>query len=290
MVPSGEEIAQAAYRRWMRRGEVHGRDRDDWLAAETELTFDLNYQVIVEYSLSNPAAVVLGARPVARCRFCERSAGRAVFSQPRAVVSGTGNPSLLSAEVCDECQADCREPLAGDLHRLWEAIWALNTWQDVHAAPRSRVVCSMPAFKALISSALLIMPERELEYFSDTLEWVGNPDPDFDSPLFAGIVGRAHFASFLRDRSHISLARRIDDESGFPYMVCSLAWGGAVVQVPVPLSMRDLEHDCHPVTMPERSFSSGECQSFREARSILLPLVPAGRAPRTERRRALLSS
>jgi hypothetical protein len=290
MVPSGEEIAQAAYLRWVRRGEVHGRDRDDWLAAEKELTFDLNYQVIVEYSLNNPSAVVLGARRVARCRLCERSASQAVFSQPRAVVSGTGTPSLLSAEVCDDCQAECREPLAGDLHRLWEAIWAENTWQDARPAPRPRVVCSMAAYKAMISSALLIMPEPELEYFADTLEWVANPDPDFDSPLFAGIVGRAHFASFLRDRSTICLSRRIDDDSEFPYIVCSLAWGGAVVQVPVPLSMRDLELDGRPVTMPERSFTSGERQSFREARSMLLPLVPAGRAPRTQRRRALLPS
>ncbi len=290
MIPTGEQIARAAYLRWLRRGEAHGRDRDDWIAVEKELTFDLNYQVIVQYPLNNPAQVVLGERPVARCRFCERSSGRANFSQPRAVVIGTGSASLLSAEVCDDCQADCRDPLAGDLHRLWEAVWALNTWQEAHAGARSRAVCSMAAFKALISSSLLVMPEPELEYFADALEWVGNPDPDFDGPLFAGIAGRAYCASFLRDRSAICLARRIDDDSPFPYMICSLAWGGAVVQVPLPLCVRDVEQDGRPVAMPERSFSSGERQSFREARSMVLPLVPAGRAPRSQRRRALLSS
>ena len=35
--PSYEEIAEAAYRRYMSRGGVHGQDFDDWLQAEREL-------------------------------------------------------------------------------------------------------------------------------------------------------------------------------------------------------------------------------------------------------------
>ena len=35
--PSYEEIAEAAYQRYLRRGGVHGRDFDDWLEAEREL-------------------------------------------------------------------------------------------------------------------------------------------------------------------------------------------------------------------------------------------------------------
>ena len=35
--PSYEEIAEAAYQRYLRRGGVDGQDFDDWLAAEREL-------------------------------------------------------------------------------------------------------------------------------------------------------------------------------------------------------------------------------------------------------------
>jgi hypothetical protein len=35
--PSYEEIAEAAYRRYLSRGGTHGRDFDDWLEAEREL-------------------------------------------------------------------------------------------------------------------------------------------------------------------------------------------------------------------------------------------------------------
>jgi hypothetical protein len=35
--PSAEEIAEAAYRRYLERGGEHGRDFDDWLEAERSL-------------------------------------------------------------------------------------------------------------------------------------------------------------------------------------------------------------------------------------------------------------
>ena len=36
-MPSHDEIAEAAYRRYLSRGGQHGRDFDDWLEAEHEL-------------------------------------------------------------------------------------------------------------------------------------------------------------------------------------------------------------------------------------------------------------
>jgi len=36
--PSHEEIAALAHQRYLERGAVDGRDLDDWLAAERELT------------------------------------------------------------------------------------------------------------------------------------------------------------------------------------------------------------------------------------------------------------
>ena len=36
--PTFEEIAEAAYRRYLSRGGSHGQDFDDWIEAERELT------------------------------------------------------------------------------------------------------------------------------------------------------------------------------------------------------------------------------------------------------------
>jgi hypothetical protein len=35
--PTSEEIAEAAYRRYLERGGEHGRDFDDWVEAERSL-------------------------------------------------------------------------------------------------------------------------------------------------------------------------------------------------------------------------------------------------------------
>jgi len=35
--PTHDEIAEAAYRRYLNRGGEHGRDLDDWVEAEQEL-------------------------------------------------------------------------------------------------------------------------------------------------------------------------------------------------------------------------------------------------------------
>jgi hypothetical protein len=48
MRPTWDQIQREAYARWERRGYGHGGDRDDWLAAEIDLTFDLNFETVAE--------------------------------------------------------------------------------------------------------------------------------------------------------------------------------------------------------------------------------------------------
>ncbi len=55
------------------------------------------------------------------------------------------------------------------------------------------------------------------------------------------------------DRPWISLARRIDDEVPFPYMVSFLSWGGIVVQTALPMCLRDQDLDGRCARMPRRS-------------------------------------
>jgi hypothetical protein len=135
-----------------------------------------------------------------------------------------------------------------------------------------RPLDSIAIFKSLVMSALLIMPESELAYFGDTLEWVNNPDHGYDGGLFSGTCCQVYEASFLHDRSWTSLSRRIDDEAPFPYMLYFVACDGIILQVPVPLCIRDQDLDGKVVRIPERSLAAGRAPQFHETRSMILRL------------------
>ena len=161
MLPTRNQIERAAYDRWLRRHRAHGRDRDDWVGAENELMFVLNYRAIVEYALDSSHLMILGDDAERRCRFCERTGRHTAFSAPRPVVLGAATTSLQSAQVCDECQADCRDTLAIPCENLWKSLD-----EDVVALPSlPRFPDSMAVFKSLVASALIIMPEHESGLF-----------------------------------------------------------------------------------------------------------------------------
>jgi len=273
MLPTDDQVRQAAYDLWQRRGRVHGFDRLDWYAAERELEFSMNYQTIVEYSLDLPGMLVLGDRPTRYCRFCERTSVQVAFSSQRPVVPGIGPTSLYTEAICDECQTGCRDPLAAEFERFWTTLRDEVGGHDAVHELSARNLYSLAVLKSLIASALLIMPQSELAYFVDTLEWVNNPNHGHDGRLFADTVCRVYAASFLRDRSRTSLARRIDADLPSPYMIYFLSRGGIMLQVHLPLCLRDQDLEGRAVRMPERSLTQGEGPRFQESRSAVLRLV-----------------
>lgn len=233
MFPTTDQIGMAAYYRWARRGHAHGRDRHDWLAAEQEMRFGLNYEVLVRHRLDGVGPQHLGDRDDRRCRFCEQTAPRASFGAPRlAVPASLGNRSLLSYEECDECYAQFVESAAFDLDWFVEA----TRWGD-----DARSLCYVPvaAFKGLARSAMAILPEEELQFFEDAIEWVGNPDHDLDSRTIGGLECTVHALSEPVSFSWASLARRLDDDVPMPYILAFFGVGHHVFQVPLPLSVRD---------------------------------------------------
>jgi hypothetical protein len=285
MRPTSEQVQRTAYERWLRRGRVHGQDRADWYAAERDLLFLLNYQTIVEYPLGSDQGLVLGAGAVPHCRFCERTSGQAGFQEPHPVVPGpVGSGSLRTFAICDECQADCREPLEGEFRRLWSALRAAaaDTRGSI-ASPRGSLG-SLGAYKSLVASALLLLPESELGFCPDTLEWVSHPDPEIDAGLFAGSAYRVYFGDVLGGRSWVSLARRRDDEMTLPYLLYFLGCDGLLLQVPIPFCLRDEDLDGRPVWVPERVFVAGEGPDFRECWSTVLPwALSSGRSSLRDR-------
>jgi hypothetical protein len=278
MIPTCDQIRCAAYGRWLRRGRIHGHDRDDWYAAEKELAYSLNYRTIAEYLLDGPDCVIQGKSPLRRCRFCERTSDQTSFTfLPPAVPGSIGGGSLRSAGICDDCRTDFRDPLDLEFRRFWSALqsWVNGSggsleWAGAHRLP-------VGAFKSLITGALLIMPESELGYFPDTIEWVSNPDHGADIALFAGSFCRVYSAPKLAAQRRTSLAKRIDDEVSSPYLLYYLGCDGLIIQVPVPLCLRDLDLDGRAVAVPELLIAPVGGSDPVDAPSVALSLAVARR-------------
>jgi len=277
MSPTWDQIQRAAYERWERRGWAHGADQDDWVAAEMDLNFQWNYRPAAEYPAESVEPIVIAPRSQPNCRFCERSAPRAKFSKPRPVVPEVvGATSLFSGETCDECHEQFSGSIDADFATFWRAL--VEAERNGGAAPAT---VGIGAYKALVRMAIAIMPARELTHFEDTLEWVGNPDHDFDSSLFAGtgcLVYRAHRPPEV---PWVSLSRRTTD-APLPYAVFVLASGSHLVEIAPPLCARDQDHD-EALHLPPRSFTTGHGADARSAARRLLPLE----SPERPRRRGM---
>jgi Protein of unknown function (DUF2934) len=239
--PTAEQVARVAYQLWERRGRTHGHHEEDWFAAEARLLFPLNYELIANYPLRRAVPVLVGETEARKCRFCERTPQYAAFGPPRPVLPATmGVSTLLSCEICDECEAHCRGPLSDHLARYW-GVAAERYPGSEGREPHAGAGMSLTAYKALVAMALLIMPRCELEFFSDALDWVDNPAVNADASLFAAADNRIYRLDFPLERPGVSLARRRDDTGEMPYMLFFLAWDRMIVQLALPLCLRDSE-------------------------------------------------
>jgi Protein of unknown function (DUF2934) len=279
--PTFEQIRQAAFSRWLRRGRLHGFDREDWLAAEDDLTLSLNYQTIADYPLDGPGRLVHSERPDRYCRFCERTAGQVDFGPPRPLLAAGRSPSLYTAAICERCQTTFRDAQTALLERFRGALAEDASRCAGVESMRALGIDSLGVFKSLVGCALSIMPESELGYFVDALEWVSNPDIESDRALFeADATCLVYLAPFLGGRSWTSIARRIDKDVPVPYMVYFLALSGVVMQIPLPLCMRDQDLDVRMLRAPRRSFVAGDGDTFEQARVLEFPVRRRGNLDR----------
>ena len=132
-----------------------------------------------------------------------------------------------------------------------------------------------------------MMPGAELPYFIDALEWVSNPDHEADDQLLEGAECWVYRAPFLGEgaaRAH--LARRVEDETPVPYMIYFLASDGLMVQLPLPMCLRDAGPR-RPVDRAARAGPGGGLRARvpRRAVPVRLPLAVSGR-PQGRGRRA----
>jgi len=284
MLPSRDQIERAAYDRWERRGRFHGADREDWVAAEMDLTFNLNYKTVAEYSLSEPKPRILGNEKRPKCRFCEQAPPRAAFSVVRfAVPEVAGNTSLKTREICDECTEQFAGTIDAEFGKLWESLQPLRGAASSLRELRVPTSITIPAYKSLVRMALTIMPETELPSFTDAIEWVTNPDHEFDRKLFEGAGSLIYRTDIPYTPGWTSLAQRIEDDAPFPFMQYFLAVDRLVVQIHMPLCARDEDLDGSEVRMLERSFLTGLGSNYQSSTCLVLPLKSVAEQSRPRR-------
>ncbi len=240
MSPNLEQIRKAAYHRWERRGYSHGHHHDDWLAAEQALLFALNYEVVAAYPTGREVHLGRGGRRV--CRFCEQAEPRTRFGEPApALPACLGLDGLRALDQCDDCRALFRdgldEALASFLERLRD-----------DPAPASIPIA---AYKALVRSALAVLPADDLDVFPDAVEWVCNPDHDLDGHSFAGMGCHLHHGLGTPSHPWFALARKSDDEAVFPSVLFFVGTPGLVFVLSVPLCARDEDLEGEPLSVPQ---------------------------------------
>jgi hypothetical protein len=295
MYPTPEQVRDAAYDRWQRRGGGHGHDRDDWLRAEQDLLFALNYKVVSRIrSEPPPAGVGNGAARgresgVRVCRFCEQTAPRARFgasagSGPVATFRPDG--TLLVPDECDECRHLFEESFEADFARFAHPICA--RWAPGEPLPSSLIATPyvpIAAFKGLTRMALACLPRAELPEFEDAIEWIGNPDHDFDAGAFGPLTCDIHIFATPFPAPWATVSLREDDDAPMPFALFHLGVGHALFQIAILLCGRDADLDGHPLVVPRTAPSSltGRLEDPVASSTIALTSTQATRETRIGR-------
>lgn len=257
MRPTQEGIRLAAYARWEHRGRLHGFDQSDWLAAERQHRFDRNYRVVVADRLDGDAPRAVGSPNFRRCRFCSSAAPRSRFPDLLSIFPdsfGLGSP--VAFDQCEDCVSAFSEELDPALLRFVSPFLASER-------NRSKPTGGIPvaAFKGLVKFALALMPLDDLEEHEDTIEWVGNPDHEFDLSVFRDLSCVVHQTPRDFPASWAALAKKTDEEEAWPSMLFFLGLKRSILQIIVPLSRRDddleISPSSHPDVLPPSPFGLG---------------------------------
>lgn len=280
MRPTREQIEVSAYHRWQRRGGDHGGSHDDWVAAEKDLAFGLNYRYVARHRFDGPAALLGKAEADAaglprRCRFCEHTEPATAFADPPPPAL-PGVPSLRAWDECEECRATYESALAGAFESFARPLLG-----PPPCPPHAEI--PVAALKELLRFALSVLPPTELHHFGDTVEWVTNPDHAREARLLDGLGCRVYLTPAPVASPFLALARRVDDEAPWPYLLVFLATGRVVFQTHLPLCTRDEDLEGLGPRGPELSMSAGSGTGLRTSACAYLPAAPARRAPRPAR-------
>ena len=296
MRPTYMQIATSAYDRWCRRGGGHGHDQHDWISAENDLLFALNYRVIAQIALDRPR----DGRERRHCRFCERGEPATSFgTEMMPVPEFLGLAAPLARHECDECRAQFRTTLDDAFVAFYEPFRLLPTVRGLAAFPsyswdrwdlgpnpacwsradgtETLVLPSaghvpIAAFKFLVRLALAALPETDIDEFAATLEWVGNPDHVLDGGAFGGLLVHALLAPRAFPSPWMSLAKKTDEDAPHPTLVALVGHRHVVFQFAVPLGQGDADLDGEPLTLPTVTLPGGSEGPPYECPHLAIPM------------------
>jgi hypothetical protein len=277
MFPSPEQVRLAAYHRWRRGGGAHGHDLDDWTSAEQDLLFALNYEAIAQYRMDGGETQSIGDSRRRVCRFCEQAAPHSTFTDPAyALPEFVGLTSLRAYDQCDECRSSFRESFEDDFASFCRASRAsVAIGRPLQDPPGPSPYVPIAAFKCLTRMALSIMPRAELESFPDAIEWVLNPAHGLDSRTFGGLGCYLHLEPHPFSAPWTALARRLEDDAPFPYMLYFLGTGDVTFEIPVPLCLRDEDLDGQGLIIPRVASIDEPTRGRGQGHCVFVPLSSA---------------
>lgn len=284
MSPTAEQVRVAAYHRWERRGGWHGAHLDDWVAAEQGLLFLENYELAARYRLDGGPVARLGRAGRRVCRFCEQAEPRTRFTDAApAVPECLGGDALRTLDQCDECRSVFRESLDEPLADFVRAMLRSAAGGPEPGQAGNGVGIPIAAYKALVKSALTILPADDLDLFPDAIEWVCNPDHDLDGHSFADAGCYLHSGPGTPHAAWAALARKSDDDAPLPTVLAFFGAPGLVFELPLPLCARDEDFEGERLVVPRVACPESPIDWRGPVETRFLPIAAAP----TRRRLAL---
>jgi len=260
MEPTTERIRDAAYARWERRGRVHGSDRNDWFAAVRQARFARNYRVVAADRLDTDSPRAIGSATNRRCRFCAQSAPRTEFGGPVSIVpESLASSSPVAFDQCIECASMFAEGIDEAIARF-------------ASGPLPSSGIGVDAFKGLVKIGLSLMPTADLDDYEEAIEWVANPDHDFDLNVFRDLACVALTTPTPMPAPWSALAVRTASEAPWPSRLLFLGIGRVVFQVGIPMGQVDEDQDILGSTLPDVCPPSPFGPSFDPAERVALPI------------------
>ncbi|MCA1685489.1 MAG: hypothetical protein LC745_05790, partial [Planctomycetia bacterium] len=245
------------------------------VAAEKDLAFGLNYRYLARHRLDGPP-VLLGRDGAEgqgrRCRFCEQAGPAVSFSEPEALPDLPGGSALRAWDECDDCRDAYESTLAGAF-----PAFAGPMLGPTPALPPDEI--PIAALKELFRLGLAVLPPAELHHFGDTIEWVTNPDHDRDALVLPDLGCHVYLTPGPVSAPFVALARRIDDEAPWPYLLVFLAADRVVFQTQMPLCTRDEDLEDAGPRGPRLSMSMGTGPDCRESFCTYLPAARPSPGP-----------
>lgn len=268
MEPKIERIRDAAYSRWERRGRMHGYDRADWLAAERQARFALNYRVVCTDRFDAESPRPIGPIVRRRCRYCAQSTPRTEFAGPVPILPthlGIGSP--VAYDICAECDEGFSEGIDAAIVRFARPF--LIDFDGPLARPSAIPV---DAYKGLVKIAIALMPASDLEEYEETVEWVANPDHDFDLNVFRDLTCVGWLTNLPSPHPWTILATRIAPDQPWPGRLLFLGIGRVILQVAIPMGQLDEDQDVLVATPPEVCPPSPFGPAFDPVTRVVLPI------------------